>query len=305
MLGPGIRDRRLWAFAGVLLILAVAALGLLGCGSSTTTTTVAPAATTTSAAPTTTTAVAESRVILASTTSTQDTGLFDSLLPVFQQAYPQYNIQVVAVGSGAALKMGETKDADVLLVHSPAAEKTYMDGGFGIERKAVMYNDFVLVGPASDPAKIKGVKTASEALKKIAAAQAPFINRGDDSGTDAKEKSLWTAAGITPSGAWYQKTGQGMSASLRIAAEKGAYILSDRGTYLTTKDQTKLVIMVEGDQALLNQYHVITVTGAKNPAGAKAFADWIVSPEGQDAIKSFGIEKYGQSLFTPNAGSAE
>jgi tungstate transport system substrate-binding protein len=247
-------------------------------------------------------------MILATTTSTQDSGLLDVLIPAFQDA-TGYVVKTVAVGSGEALKMGEQGNADVLLVHSPAAEVTFMDAGNGSERTLVMHNDFVIVGPEADPAGIKGSATATEAFTKIAEAQAPFISRGDDSGTNKAEQAIWKKAGITPEGDWYQESGQGMGATLKIASEKAAYTLSDRATYLANKDTLALVILVEGDASLLNVYHVIIVNPEKYPKlnteGAKAFAAFLVSQEGQDLISKFGVEKFGQPLFTPDAGKSE
>lgn len=247
-------------------------------------------------------------VILATTTSTQDSGLLDVLLPAFQAA-TGYVVKVVAVGSGEALKMGEQGNADVLLVHSPAAEKTYMENGFGSVRRLVMHNDFIIVGPEADPAGIKGTATAAEAFKKIAAAQSPFISRGDDSGTQKAELALWKKAELTPGGDWYQESGQGMGATLKIASEKSAYTLTDRATYLANKEALALSILVEGDTALLNIYHVILVNAEKwpkiNAQGAKAFADFLVSKEGQDMIGKFGVEKFGQPLFTPDADKTD
>ena len=247
-------------------------------------------------------------MILATTTSTQDSGLLDVLVPIFQEQ-SGYTVKTVAVGSGEALKMGEQGNADVLLVHSPAAEKTFMENGFGSERTLVMHNDFIFVGPQSDPAGIQGTGTAVEALKKIAAAQAPFITRGDDSGTHKMELSLWKKAELTPEGDWYQESGQGMGATLKIASEKAAYTLTDRATYLANKDALALSILVEGDPALLNIYHVILVNAEKWPKinleGAKAFAAFLVSKTGQDMIGQFGVEKFGQPLFTPDAGKSD
>jgi tungstate transport system substrate-binding protein len=255
----------------------------------------------------TTTSVAEKQdLILASTTSTQDSGLFDVLIPAFTAAFPQYNVKVVAVGSGEAMKLGESKDADVLLVHSPAAEKTFMEKGFGADRKPVMYNDFIIVGAPADPAKIKGMTDASDAFTKIANAKALFFSRGDDSGTHNKEKALWKEAGITPEGEWYQVTGQGMGETLTITDQKAGNTLSDRGTYLSKKDAlTGLEILVEGDKALNNPYHVITVKDAQSTQGANDFMNWVVSDEAQKIIEGFGVDKFGQPLFFPNAGAAE
>lgn len=244
-------------------------------------------------------------VVLASTTSTQDSGLFDVLIPAFEKANPTYKIQVVAVGTGEALKLGETKDADVLLVHAKASEEKLVADGFGIERKDVMYNDFVIVGPASDPSGVKGAGDLKAVMTAIATGKAPFISRGDDSGTHKKELSLWKAAGIaTPTPevqAWYESSGQGMGETLTIATNKGAYTMADRATYLSMQDSLDLVVLREGDKELLNQYGVIVVTDAANQQGGQAFFDWVLSAEGQSVIGEFGIEKFGQALFVPNA----
>jgi tungstate transport system substrate-binding protein len=243
-------------------------------------------------------------LILATTTSTQDSGLLDVLIPMFEQK-TGYTVKTVAVGSGQAMTMGQEGNADVLLVHSPAAEKDFMTNAYGVDRRLVMHNDFIIVGPTSDPAGIKTEKSAVEAFKKIAAASAPFISRGDQSGTNAKELALWKSANITPAGAWYQESGQGMGATLKIASEKAAYTLTDRATYLANKADLSLDILVEGDNSLLNVYHVIRVNPDKwpklNVAGALAFADFMVSPEIQQVIGEFGKDKYGQALFYPDA----
>lgn len=282
--------------ASLLLILAVS---LAACAPAATP---APTAAPTNARPP---APANPELILATTTSTRDTGLLDVLLPIFERA-SGYKVKMVAVGSGQALQMGQDGNADVLLVHSPAAEETLMNNGFGKERLLIMHNDFVIVGPASDPAKIKGTATAVEAFKKIADARAVFTSRNDKSGTNAMELSLWKTASITPSGDWYLQTGQGMADTLRVTSEKGGYTLTDRGTYLAQKQNLQLDILVEGDQALLNSYHVITVNPDKWPkvnyAGAKLFADFLVSPDIQTFIGKFGADKYGQPLFFPDAG---
>jgi tungstate transport system substrate-binding protein len=245
--------------------------------------------------------VEESDIILASTTSTQDSGLFDVLIPAFEAAYPQYTVQVIAVGSGEAIKLGENKDADVLLVHSPAAEKEFVDAGYGTERRLVMYNDFIVVGPEGDPAAVSGMTDASDAFTKIAEAEALFISRGDESGTHKKELTIWKEAGIEPTGAWYESIGQGMGEALRITSEKQGYTLSDRATFLNLESGLDLLILVEGDEALFNQYGVIPVTDATNIQGANDFADWITGSEGQGIIETYGVEKYGQPLFVPNA----
>jgi tungstate transport system substrate-binding protein len=214
------------------------------------------------------------------------------------------------VGSGEAIKLGETKDADVLLVHSPAAEKKFIAAGFATKRNDVMYNDFVIVGPPTDPAGIKSSTSGAEAMKKIAeagnAGKATFVGRGDASGTDAKEKTLWVGASIaTPTPAanpWYLSTGQGMGETLKVADEKAAYTIADRATWLSMKSSLPgLTILYEGDKSLFNQYGVIVIPGSKNQAGGQAFADYVLSPEGQKVIGAYGIEKFGQALFTPNA----
>ncbi|MBW6467695.1 MAG: extracellular solute-binding protein [Coriobacteriia bacterium] len=240
-------------------------------------------------------------VILASTTSTEDSGLFGVLVPAFQDDYPQYRIDVVAVGTGQALEIGRNKDADVLLVHAKADEEQLVADGYGIERRDVMYNDFVIVGPEADPAGIAGGDDAAAALTAISEGGHTFVSRGDDSGTHKKELSLWSAAGIEPAGDWYLSIGQGMGDTLNMASESEAYTLADRGTYLAMKDRIDLVVVVEGDEALFNPYGVIVVTDANNLDGAQAFADWIVSPAGQDIIREFGVDTYGEPLFVPNA----
>ncbi len=249
----------------------------------------------------------QKNIILATTTSTQDSGLLDKLIPLFEKQ-TGYFVKTISVGSGAAMKMGEKGEADVLLVHSPAAEKKLVDEGYGVNRRLVMHNDFIIVGPAADPAKIKGVKSSAEALKMIANANALFISRGDNSGTHAKEKTLWAKTGITPAKQkWYQETGAGMGHTLNVAAEKKGYTLTDRGTYLAIrKNLAALEILNEGDAALLNIYHVIEVNPVKwpkvNVAGSKAFADFMVSNNTQAIIKTFGVDKYGSPLFFPDAG---
>lgn len=257
------------------------------------------------AAPTETQAAGTKTLILATTTSTQDSGLLDYLLPMFTEE-TGIEVSVIAVGSGQALQMGKDGDADVLLVHSPAAEKTFMDDGNGIRREDVMYNDFVIVGPEADPAKIAGMTTAVDAFTAIANAKAPFISRGDESGTNAKELAIWKAANIEPSGDWYVSAGQGMGAVLTMADEKQAYTLSDRATYLAqTQTGLKLKILVEGDKLLLNPYGVIAVDPAKNAKIqndlANQFIDWIISVPVQQKIMDFKKEELGQSLFIPQS----
>jgi tungstate transport system substrate-binding protein len=205
------------------------------------------------------------------------------------------------------MKMGEKGEADVMLVHSPDAEKKFVEEGYGINRQLVMHNDFIIVGPGADPAKIKGMKSSAEALKLVAKAEALFLSRGDNSGTHAKEKTLWKKSDVNPVGQkWYQETGLGMGQTLNVAAEKKGYTLADRGTYLSLKKNLGMGILVEGDAALLNIYHVIEVNSAKwpkaNAEGAKAFADFMVAKKTQGIIKTFGVDKYGFPLFFPDAG---
>lgn len=251
-------------------------------------------------------AKAQKAVILATTTSTQDSGLLDVLIPMFEKK-TGYFVKTIAVGSGQAMAMGSKGEADVLLVHSPAAEKKFMADGNGVNRRLIMHNDFVIVGPPDDPAKIKGMKKAAEAFKKIAASGSVFTSRGDKSGTHVKEMDIWKAAGVKVEGEkWYQQTGLGMGQTLNVAAEKKTYTLTDRGTYLALKKNLGLEILVEGDGILLNIYHVMEVNPKKWPkanfAGGKAFADFMVSKEAQSVIKTFGVEKYGSPLFFPDAG---
>jgi len=212
------------------------------------------------------------------------------------------------VGSGQAIDMGARGEADVALVHSPAAEEKMVAEGEGRNRRLVMHNDFVIVGPASDPAHIRGAD-ATEAMSRIARAKAPFISRGDDSGTNALELKLWEKAGVAPKGSWYQESGQGMGATLQIAADKDAYTISDRGTYLATDSARDLKLLVEGDPSLLNVYHVIEIPASNGPRvntkGGDAFADWIVSAPAQKMIGAFGVQKFGRPLFTPDAGKGD
>ncbi|ABK15730.1 substrate-binding domain-containing protein [Syntrophobacter fumaroxidans] len=243
-------------------------------------------------------------LILATTTSTVDTGLLDALIPKFEKE-TGYRVKTISAGTGQALAMGEKGEADVLLVHAPEAEKKLVDGGMVINYQLVMHNDFVIVGPAGDPAGIKG-KPSADALKAVAAKEAVFISRGDDSGTHKKEKSLWKKVEIQPAGKWYRESGQGMGATLLMASEQQGYTLTDRGTYLAQKKNVKLDILSEGDKALLNIYHVMQVNPEKfakvNGPGAKAFVEFMVRPDVQKFIGEFGKDKFGQPLFFPDAG---
>lgn len=254
-------------------------------------------------------APANTEVILATTTSTRDSGLLDVLLPLFTQE-TGYKVKPIAVGSGQALALGERGEADVLLAHAPDAEARFMSAGHGTERRLVMHNDFVLVGPREDPAGVKGSSNAASALARVAQTQSVFMSRGDNSGTHELEKKLWKQAGIAPNGRpWYQETGQGMGATLNIASEKRGYTLTDRATYLANRQNLDLVSLLEGDPSLYNVYHVILVDAGKssriNAAGARAFADFLVNPKTQSVIGSFGKERYGQALFVPDAGKPE
>lgn len=255
-------------------------------------------------------APARKAVILATTTSTMDTGLLDVLIPLFEKQ-TGYTMKPHAVGTGQALAMGEQGNADVLLVHAPADERKLVEKGVAINRQLVMHNDFIIVGPPEDPAGVRGSRTAAQAFRNIAARQALFISRGDDSGTHKKEKDIWKEAGVQPSGKWYQEAGAGMGQTLNIASEKGGYTLADRGTYLALKKNLKLSILLEGEKPLLNLYHVMQVNPAKFPGldinseGAKAFIDFLLSPEVQKIIGDFGREKYGEPLFFPDAGKDE
>ena len=310
----------------MLIMALLLSFGLLACGSdketkeettqptSAATTQKTPSGTAAAATTTGTAAAATSTpvvregpkdVILATTTSTQDTGLLDVLVSEFEKD-SGYNVKVIAVGTGQALAMGERGDADVMLVHAPSSEKKVVDEGVGLDRRLVMHNDFVLLGPSSDPAEVKGTTKATDALTKIFNAGAAFISRGDDSGTDKLEKALWKKANLDPKGkSWYEETGQGMGASLQVANQRDAYIMSDRGTFLAAKSLS-LTIVLEGDPALLNVYSVMGVNPEKfslvNGPGGKAFADFMVSDTAQSIIKDFGTEKYGRPLFIADAG---
>ena len=246
-------------------------------------------------------------LLLSTTTSTQDSGLLDVLIPDFEKK-TGYRVKTNAVGTGAALAIGARGDADVVLVHAASLEKTFMAAGNGERRLFVMHNDFILVGPPADPAGIKG-KSALDALKGIAAKQATFISRGDNSGTDVLEKSLWKQTGIVPAKPWYVEAATGMGQTLQIASEKNAYTITDRATYLSQKSHLTLDIMNQGDPPLLNYYHVITVNHTKFPktniAGANAFADYLVSAETQKIIAAFGVAKFGAPLFFPDAGKPD
>jgi tungstate transport system substrate-binding protein len=304
-------SKRVLTLLSVLVLLASV---LLGCGATPEPTQVPPQPTATVSQPTAApeptqapepTAAEAQKLILATTTSTQDSGLLDYLLPGYQQEY-NVQVEVIAVGTGQAMTLGRDGNAEVLLVHDRAKEDAFMDAGDGVRREDVMYNDFVILGPASDPAGIKDMQKADRAFAKIAEAQAPFVSRGDESGTHAKELAIWQAAGIEPSGDWYISAGQGMGAVLTMADEQQAYTLSDRATYLArTLEGISLEIMVEGDPILFNPYGVIAVNPAKSPQInnelANQFIDWLVSMPTQEKIAQFGVDKFGAPLFIPDS----
>ena len=255
-------------------------------------------------------AVQSTEILLATTTSTRDAGLLDSLLPVFE-AKTGYHVKVIAVGSGQALEMGRRGDADVVLSHAPEAERTLTDSAYFVRRRLVMHNEFLIVGPANDPAGLRGLSDALAAFKRLAEHQAPFVSRGDRSGTHQRELSLWKQGGIEPPapGGWYIESGQGMGATLQLASEKGAYTLTDRATYLAWRDKIRLVPMVEGDPQLYNVYHVLELNPRNAPRinvrGGTALADFFVAAETQRLIGEFGKSRFGQSLFVPDAGKPD
>ena len=244
-------------------------------------------------------------IIVQSTTSTQNSGLFDHILPTFQKK-TGIEVRVVAVGTGQALKNARNGDGDVLFVHAKPAEEKFIADGFGVKRFDVMYNDFIIVGPPADPAAISGMRDAPAALKKIGAAKAAFASRGDDSGTHKKERLLWKETGVDPdaaSGTWYRETGSGMGATLNVAVGMRAYAMTDRATWISFKNKSDFKILVEGDAKLFNQYGVILVNPKKHPRvkakAGQAFIDWLIGPEGQAAIADYKLD--GQQLFFPNA----
>ena len=245
-------------------------------------------------------------ITVASTTSTEQSGLFKHLLPIFEKK-TGIQVRVVALGTGQALDMGRRGDADVVFVHARPLEEKFLAEGFGVRRFEVMYNDFVLIGPKSDPATVAGVRDIVAAFRKIRAAQAPFVSRGDRSGTHFAELELWKAAGIDlakEKGPWYRDTGQGMGPALNSASGMNAYILADRGTWLSFRNRAELAVLVEGDRLLFNQYGIMLVNPAKHPSVKKelgqTFIDWVISPEGQKAIAEYKIG--GEQLFFPNSG---
>jgi len=282
----------------VMVLLVALVLTLVGCGQKTTVN-VEPQDKQTQQA-----VQPKGEIILATTTSTQDSGLLDELLPMFKEQ-TGYTVKTIAVGTGQALEMGTRGDADVLLVHAPTSEQPLVDNADVINYQLVMHNDYILLGPAADPALVKGTTGIVDAFKNVANRRAIFVSRGDDSGTDKAEKALWVQTGISPKGqTWYQETGQGMGASLTIANEKQAYILSDRGTYLAQSKNINLVIVSEGDASLMNIYHVMQVNPEKfeniKADGAKAFVEFMIDKDTQAVIKDFGVKEFGQPLFFPD-----
>ena len=248
-------------------------------------------------------------LILATTTSTFDSGLLDELVPLFEEQ-TGFNVKVIAVGTGQALEMGRRGDADVLLVHAPAAEEQFVEEGYGVNRQLVMHNDFIIVGPASDPAELRSVPDAMSALRAIQTLEQTFVSRGDDSGTNKLELSIWAELGYDPTGeGWYLESGQGMGATLQIANQREAYTITDRATYLALLDVLDLEILHEGDPSLLNIYHVMQVNPERSSnvqgESAVAFVDFMLSDEAQAIIAEFGVEKFGQPLFVPGAGLTE
>ena len=247
-------------------------------------------------------------IILATTTSTQDSGLLDVLIPMFEEQ-TGYRVKTIAVGTGQALAMGEKGEADVLLTHAPASEKPLVESGAVTNYQLVMHNDFILVGPSSDPAKVKDLKSVADAFKAISETSSIFVSRGDDSGTDKKEKGIWKDINIPNEGSWYQETGQGMGQTLNIASQKEGYTLTDRATFLAQKDNLQLEIAVQGKKSLLNIYHVMQVNEEKFPKvnadGAKAFVEFMIDSKTQDIIGEFGMDEYGEPLFFKDAGKTE
>jgi tungstate transport system substrate-binding protein len=254
-------------------------------------------------------AVQSHDVLLATTTSTRDAGLLDSLLPVFEKQ-SGYTVKVIAVGSGEALALGRRGDADVVLSHAPAAERVLVDSGYFVRRRLVMHNMFLIVGPPDDPAGIRDMRSAVAALRRIDSLGAPFVSRGDHSGTHLRELELWRRAGVTaPAGVWYMESGQGMGQTLQMAEEKRAYVLTDIATYLAWRDRVSLVPLVQGDPALYNVYHVLELNPKNAPrinvAGGRALADFFVAPATQQLIGEFGRRRFRQSLFVPDAGKVD
>ena len=277
------KQRTIWTILTLMVVLALAA----GCKPS----------------PTPTPVPEVQKLILATTTSTYDSGLLDHLLPNFETKY-NAKVEIIAVGTGQAIKTAEQGDADVILVHARAREDKFVADGYGVNRQDVMYNDFIILGPKDDPAGVKGMTDAAAALVKIAEAQAPFASRGDESGTHSKEKAIWAKAGIEPGGDWYLSLGQGMGATLTVANEKGAYTITDRGTYLARKDGLGLPIMVERDVILFNPYGVIAVNPEMHPHAkyelAMKFIEWLTSVDAQEKIGQFRHAS-GELLFHPNS----
>lgn len=243
-------------------------------------------------------------LILATTTSTQDTGLLDLWIPMFEERYP-YLVKVIAVGSGQAMAMGRQGECDVMLVHSPEEEERMVAEGYAVNRRPVMHNEFVIVGPSEDPASVREAPGAVEAVRRIATAKARFVSRGDGSGTHAVELSIWEEAGVTPCGPWYLESGKGMGDTLRIASQEKAYTLTDKGTFLKLAHELELAVLFRGEERLYNYYHVMEVDPERwpevNAEGARAFSDFVTGREAQEFLLDFGVEEYGEPLFFPDA----
>jgi len=288
------RNLTRWRIVALWVVVLLAVTCLVGCGSN------KPSTGADKGTPT----PEDVRLKLATTTSTEDSGLLDVLLPEFEKD-TGYKVDVIAVGTGKAISLGENGDVDVILVHSRAAEDKFVAGGFGVNRKDVMYNDFLIIGPKDDPARIKGGSSAVAAFKAIANAQAIFVSRGDESGTHQKENKIWEAAGITPGGDWYKSVGKGMGDTFRMADEMKGYTLIDRATFLFAQKKYTLEPMVEGDELLFNPYGIIAVNKDKHPdvnyAGAMSLINWITGEKAQQLIGEYGKDKFGQALFVPNA----
>ncbi len=241
------------------------------------------------------------RIILAATHTVEDSGLLEVIIAAFDSAHPQYSLQATVTATGQALELGRQGDVDVLLVHSPEDERSFMEEGSGISRREVMESDFVLAGPVADPASVNHTPDIGDAFRRLATGVAPFVSRGDESGTHRKELDIWADIAVVPQGEWYIQSGVGMGDALRVASQRAAYILSDRPTFLALRSSLQLEILSEGDSRLLNPYSVIQIRNAANAEGARAFSEWITGPEAQALIANYGAESVGRTLFTPTA----
>jgi tungstate transport system substrate-binding protein len=239
-------------------------------------------------------------VVLATTHTIEDSGLLETLDSAFAERHPEVRLRILVVGSGEALEIGRRRDADVLFTHAPEDEARFVAEGHGVERRAVMHNDFVVYGPATDPARVGAASGAADGFRRVAAAGAPFVSRGDDSGTHRKERSIWEAAGVAPAGEWYLEAGLGQGDALRVASQRRAYMLADRATYTVLRPMLDLVPLVQDDTVLVNRYGVTLVEGARNPGGARIFADWLIGEEAAGLIRGLGTDASGRPLFTPS-----